>query len=247
MLKHFFLYLFVFGAFVSVKSQSHSTPPGTLLLEESLYMDAIPVNNIAYLEFLRYRDQWTDSLRDTLKDLPKYGLTIQELEHKTGIDFTPEKTDDELTIIIGSGKFDPHNPKYQHYPILEISKAEAELYCQWRTDMVLLNWAITSKDAQERARYPLNILYRLPSEEDYKKALSKFGYFKKTFPAESSFGFSLYNNNYKKKPKTVVFIKDNLSEFTFDGLPYGNNWKHQNVDNTASELTTFRCVCEILD
>lgn len=159
MFKYFFVWFLFAG--IAYGQNETETPPGTLKLNDSLFIDKIPVTNAMYIEFLKSKDKfWSLKKHEEIKKMPSYGIKKENL----GID-SETLTNTHLKIISNFAKEEKDyftHPKYRQYPVLNITKAEAKEFCLWRTDMVLLLWAIKSENKQQRAEYPGVIKYRLP-------------------------------------------------------------------------------------
>lgn len=192
-------------------------PPGTIKLNDSLYIDVAPVDHLMMWEY--------DGTMDRMKT----------------------KSDEIVLVFLDTSEVYSKHPKFQRYPELNISKDDAEAYCKWRTDRVKILWQREVSENQKKYKYPKNILYRLPSTSEFEQAVAFFGYTKGKYKTvKDSFIFQ-YLKSYKTKYKKGIFIKDNISEYTLDGLPFGNNWKHSSNFSHPSNYVGFRCVCEILE
>jgi len=203
-------------------------PPGTIKINDSLYMDVAPIDNLMFVEYYSGTHiLWNETVSDSIDKLPYFGLK------KT------EPRPNSLHV--------PIHPKYSLFPKISISKEEAERFCKWRTDMVKIHWGSISKNLNERKQYPLKFKYRLPTSKELAKAIDSFGYIKGIKSDSKMVHYKAYRLEYKRKDKKILFIKDNLSEFTLDSNPFGTNWRNIPPLNEASDYTSFRCVCEILD
>jgi len=145
-----------------------------------------------------------------------------------------------FVIITDSASSYFEDPKYIYFPVLKISKKEAINYCKWRTDMV--NKYYKKRFNKRR----IKVEYRLPTSDEFIKAIDKFGYSKKKLQRFPYFPMYTYRKKYRKKPKKAIFLKNNLSEYTIDSIPFGSNWKKETNFKAANNYTGFRCVCEIV-
>jgi len=240
------LFLFSISLFSQKDIRFKNNPPGTIKLNDSLFIDVAPVDNLMYLEFVKsLKNFWSLDVHKKLKGLNSYGLDIKLIEKNFNSKLTVFnldeliKEDSTIASITKNNKYFNH-PKYSLYPVVNISKNDAELYCKWRTDMVMLNWAIKSKDQSERSEYPNKIKYRLPTVSEYNNVVKLFGFLKNKLK-DDDIQIKPFRNKYKKKYKKAMFLKDNISEYSLDSLPVGfTNFKSKNND------TGFRCVCEII-
>lgn len=214
-----------------------SDPPGTVKFNDSLFIDAVPIDNQMYNEFLdSLKGFWSEKVHDSISELPNYGLSFPDSNINT------EDSKDKIVLIFNAG-IDTH-PLYAKYPRIEIKKSEAELFCKWRTDMVKIYFGTISKTTEERKNYPLNFIYRLPTTNELNMALEEIGYSKKTTKKNRNIPYRVYDRNNNEK---IVFMKNNLSEYTLDSTPFGSNWKKETEFTESNDYTGFRCVCEILE
>jgi hypothetical protein len=221
-------------------------PPGTIYLNDSLFIDKTPISNIEYLFFLStIKHFWSLENHDSIWKLPKYNLKINLSNVKN---LNPNNMRLYIAMSINESfnitkekliKEYLHHPNYNDYPLLQITKQQAEMYCLWRTDIVLLNWAKKSKTKQERDQYPQNIKYRLPTTKELKNAID-------FFKRKNKLRITKEKSPLKfKVTKSDVFSLYNISEFTLDSIPFGKNWKNSKEIITPNDYTGFRCICEI--
>lgn len=202
------IYLFSFQFSVA---QSELIPPGTLKINDSLFIDSSPITNLMYQEFLFHLEN----------DNP-------EILESVSI-FRFLKIDDRNTATYF------FYPKYQYFPVLQITKYQADLYCKWRSDMVQYLWD---------TKYPDNnksVLYSLPTKSLYESAV-------KVFKGTSRFKAFEADNPLKLKIKEhpkKKFVTYNISEITQDDLFFGDNWKGITPKELPNTYTGFRCICEV--
>ncbi len=221
--------------------KDYKNPPGTIKLNDSLFIDVAPVDNLMYLEYFQNHERLSTKKMDIfLKNSKNYGINRKP--------FYPVIEDlDYFKFRVSNILNYSQHPKFQRYPAIEITKTEAESYCEWRTKAVLLNYAIISKTAKDRMKYAKKLIYRLPTKDEFLKAVEVFGYLKKPVKGDDSIPFSPYRLRYKRKYKRSLFLKNNLSEYTIDSLPFGNNWRNKTTFKDPNDYTGFRCVCEIIE
>lgn len=275
----------VFGIFVIVPAQAQiqrNPPPGTVYLKDSIFIDKYPITNNAYREFL-YAIQtfWSEKFHEKINELPAYGLKINESEggaititNREGellIDSTDTRPDSQLyqrmkiseRLIVDPAtnltmEYYTKAQFYGDYPIVYVTYEQAELFCEWRSDWVMLHYAVECKNKSERKKYPSKVIYRLANADEWsyakeKKAqilVSDFGtrgdinkgsyanY--KEAQAKSENGFNVYANNFAEilsDRKQMIGVLQN------------------NDTNTNSQVVTksyapasnvgFRCICEV--
>lgn len=231
-----------YGQNTTKKNTFKYNPPGTIKLNDSLYFDVVPVDNLMFAEYIVTKDKMsTHYLKRFLENNPNYNI---EIPKKLGITHPSQPI---ALIQLDSGTIYDRHPKFSKYPRLGINKEEAKLFCEWRTEMVMLNWAVKSKTKKERKEYPKKIKYRLPTYNEIVEGLNYFGYSKQKFRKLDDspvFPFRLKN---KKRPKKAIFLKRNISEITMDSIPFGIYNNDETTFDNSIEYNGFRCVCEIVE
>lgn len=141
----FFILIF-FTAFGSIKNQKiNYTPPGTVLIMDSLFMDKLEISNKSWKEFMNF--ERNGKLRDSSE--------VETLQ--------PDST---ITLRIkGLGKIKMaeyfNNPSFDDYPIVGVSYDQVVKFCSWRSLQVNL---LIKKGKNEPG---LQIEYRLPSIQEW--------------------------------------------------------------------------------
>ncbi len=270
--------LFILGLHFSCTAQRKESvkkenPPGTIWLKDNLYIDVMPVCNVHYREyeyFMKKKIKYNFSEFDNLvNSLPYFGF--DRISYEKNFAFTPNPDSSKFKIALHTIQLDTcyppfikylTDPRYNYYPVKNISYQVAEAFCKWRTDMVLLNYA-SNKKMSERAPCHKKIKYRLPTKEEWEYAVThlpiKFSFnenisFSGQGAVTQSFSDSdLSKHNYVSKN----FILNDLSEIVADkNVAKGRNWKDstswKNINFTTSyqdacNWLTFRCVCEVED
>nr|WP_321237392.1 SUMF1/EgtB/PvdO family nonheme iron enzyme [uncultured Psychroserpens sp.] len=242
-----FMYFNMYSQNTTLKTTS---PPGTIQLNDSVYIDKTPVTNIMYNEFEKsVITSWSLKSHNAILKLPNYGINLASINKTL---FYPEesvllyekikhKDDSSITKKVTSEYYFNY-PRYSYNPMLYISKEQAELFCKWRTDMVSLLWASKSKTLEERSKFPNKILYRLPTEKELEAAIIFFKNQNLFHNAENNTPITMGVRNPEEK-----FYQQNLSEFTLDEVIYGDNWMKKTPNGEKNNYTTFRCVCEVIE
>lgn len=229
------------------------TPPGTIYFKNNLFIDVAPVDNSMYLEFLHSVAYfWDENISEKTKNLPAFGLNMSLMKQRfdgmtVSSDFVKSlnlNIDLKIGKNFSSDDFIRH-PSYSYYPLVNMTRKQAEMYCKWRTDMVKINLAYSSKNLKQRTKHHKTINYRLPTESELNEALIIFGLSKKKFSKNELPPFTSYRNSYKKKYKKAYFLKNNISEITSDSTLFGENWKNSNDSKLPNDYTGFRCICEV--
>ncbi len=232
----------------SYSQNKYRSPPGTYKINDSLYIDQMPVTNIMYLEFLEsLLSFWSLEKHEELKTSPRFNRKktkeiVYDYNAKPTSLLTEMSINDTLKIndsLKASLEYLWH-PKYSDHPVLQITKEQAEMYCLWRTDMVMYLYA-TAKNEKRRNKHPRETIYRLPSQEEL---LNAKNYFKKHEEFTKTTEKSPLNINFKDiKFSRLIFL--NISEYTRDSIPYGTNWKNKTPTIFPNDYTGFRCICEV--
>jgi len=209
--NQFLLYLLVLCSFQFINAQTALIPPGTLKINDSLFMDKSPVTNIMYYEFLTELERTNPKVLETMS-IPTR-LKIEGYSAKTYF----------------------FHPKYQYFPVLQITKYQAELYCKWRSDMAQLAWDAKYPD------YNKTLVYSLPTKLQYESAVKVFKGTNrfKAFEADNPLKLKI-----KEHPKKK-FVTYNISEITQDDLFFGLNRKGISPTKLPNNDTGFRCICEV--
>ncbi|MDT0649144.1 SUMF1/EgtB/PvdO family nonheme iron enzyme [Autumnicola edwardsiae] len=246
-MKYYFTTILIFFAFAIQAQKLFETPPGTVRVNDSLYIDKGPVDNIMYLEFTdKVKDLWNLTLHDSLKSLELENINKSLSSHSLNPEQSKEiynkiilaknqKISDSINIL-----YYFNHPEYQYHPVVGISKDRARLFCQWRTDMVNLKW---SKEIKDDKRKYKKIKYRLPTYEEFELA-------KKTM--EENNNLLLVNQNspidldLKKLLNEDNFILLSIPEFTTSNRNFKEDSpKLKNTDKPNDDYIFFRCICEI--
>ncbi|PLX07454.1 MAG: hypothetical protein C0596_10995 [Marinilabiliales bacterium] len=252
----------------SLFSAKPIVPPGTVKVNDSLFIDKTEVRNIDYREFL----YWTKE---------KYGIDSKEY-----ISILPDTAvwSDDLAYNEPMAKLYFRHPAYSEYPLVGVSYDQAVMYCEWRSDRVneMLFIKInklnidTLKTATDIPKY---VNYRLPSVEEW-EAIAQLPYSKRTqkkFRKKKMQGVKKYNlisrdtiismssdmsditapaESYWPNKLGVYNIIGNVAEMTSQKeLAKGGSWKHEPEEVTVESnfeydkphaWLGFRCICDVL-
>ncbi len=242
-------------------------PPGTVWLRDSIYIDVNPVKNIDFKEFLSFiQFSYSQTVRDSLKKLPLFGVDMLGFQSYMRL-HGPDKAlaakmkpsnDARLSWSMTMDEY-MNSPTYKNYPMVNVSYTQAQIFSEWRTDMVMLFYSVNSKNEKVRnKKYYKKIRYRLPTAEELEYALEKFN-------ANIFTNYAVYAGERcatieavpQKKKSEFVYIPRNVSEMTLtDKLAFGMSWKDTDTTNFYAKTVEywgprdwlgFRCVCEIVE
>lgn len=221
-------------------------PPGTLQLNDRLYIDKGPIDNMMYREFAnRVLTLWSFTLHDSLKllnlkDIDKSLLSVS-LDPVQSAEIYNEITLENIHI---TQELDLHQylyfPAYRYHTVINVSEEQAEMYCKWRTDMVNLLWSTKIKSKTKNYQ---KIKYRLPTFEEFELAKKVFLNEGKLLMINENSPLKINLQHLRKKDNLILY---NISEFTSSDKKYiENTLQEKNVDPAENSYTFFRCICEI--
>lgn len=255
-----FILLFCCTSCLPLSAQKKA-PPGTIWLHNNIYIDKKPVATVYYREYeyalgKLYRFQ-LDSLEKYVNELPYYGNKLFLNFAKTKMPANPDSakfiiSPTATTTWLNWVALRPYvyGPKYNHYPVVQVSKEIAAWFCRWRTAMVQMLYS-NFENRSERNSHYRKIKYRLPTTDEWNYAVEKFS-------ALRDIKFA----NAKKleilpelKTGANTFLLTPLSELVGDSsIVKGRSWKYPNLSLTATtpyqgptDWIGFRCVCEVED
>jgi hypothetical protein len=116
MLKNFF---YLLAATLISCNVQRNLPPGTAVLSENIYMDVVDIRNVDYLEYLH----WTQKVHGSASE-----AYVRAYPDTAWLE--------KLTRLKGLSKDYLHSPAYRKFPVLGVSRNQAEAFCQWRSDRV---------------------------------------------------------------------------------------------------------------
>lgn len=241
-------------------------PPGTVWLRDSLFIDVSPVKNLDYKEFESFvQIAYSKELRDSMKNLPLFGVDMNRFQSYMRL-CGPDKQmaakmkvplDAKLSWSMNMNEY-YNSPDFRDYPVVYLSFIQAAAFCEWRTDMTMLLFSVSSKNEKQRAKYYTKVRYRLPTIEEWEYAMEKF--------RENIYtNYSVYAGERcatieavpQKRNLEFVYIPHNISEMsatekTAVGISWRDNDTTDNYSKTVSyagprDWLGFRCVCEIVE
>lgn len=245
--------------------KTKQSPPGTVWLRDSVFIDVNPVKCIDYKEFLAFVNvAYNKELRDSLKNIPPYALNIEAFRSYMRL-CGPDKAlhkkmnipqDMKLSWDMNMNEY-LNSPTYKNYPIVNISYNQALTYCEWRTDMVMLFYSSDSKDEKQRnKKYYTRIKYRLPTAEEWDYAMHKFEeYIFTNYSVYAGERCATYEAIPQKRNLSFTYIPHNIAELSMEeNMALGMSWRDMDTTNNYSKTVKyfrpsdwlgFRCVCEI--
>jgi hypothetical protein len=241
-------------------------PPGTVMLNDSLYIDVNPIKNIDYREFISFLSiTYSKEVRDSLDRLPYWGLDydgFRKFMRLSGNDRellgrVRIRLDQVLSWAQSLEEY-LNNPAFNNNPLVCVSFNQANEYAAWRTRIVMFKWAVDSKDEKQRSRFYTRIRYRLMKPEEWDMAMDKYAdnviLNKAIFPHNIA---CTYPAVPQKRKAMLYYVPGNVAEMTdVENLAVGLSW----IDNDTTvnykkrvqyyaprDWLGFRCVCEIVE
>jgi hypothetical protein len=208
-------------------------PPGTIKLNDSLYIDKAPVTNLMFLEYLTIKhalenkgySSFSKFAKDTNeKGFPKNLTTIIE-PAPVLIEFYSNNKYLERT---GYG----WKNRYRYHPVLNISKNQAIDYCQWRSEMVSHLWS-NHDDYSSVKNLSDKISYRLATNNELILATSFFSNLNLIVESREEL------LKMKQEKEITAFTILSINEMTLSDQLFN--------EQLNFEFTGFRCVCEMTD
>jgi hypothetical protein len=251
------------------KPKLFQPPPGTLRLHDSLYVDVMPVKTKDYRAFLgALKNYYCQAFHDSVQNMPLWGVSQSHLDsmkwHFDGdsILFTKMLPRTLMTYDNYRQKYevDYHltNPRYLEYPVVNINRKHVKMFCQWRTDMIKLYYAVTCQSEKQRNKYPLNFKFRMITREEWELILgdhfADVGFITKEDRKESE-NMNVPKPYIKSKRRKFYYDVDNAAELLDnDVVSIDFTWTKSvgmgDISyiqfNKPSSFISFRCICEII-
>ncbi len=229
------LFVLVLWADCSVAQNKPSAPPGTIQYGVNKYIDARPVSNFMWREYLAFEaDAKTRGYNDSKEYIEQEREKVNEPVRLAN----RSKIFDYQNLTINRNKEIPKDytvkPRFRSFPVLGINRDSAEAYCAWRT--VVVNAVRSGKISLkgEKIQLPL-VKYQLPSVEDLNQSVLFAEKFQKV-------------KSYEKEMKRIKDDEDCtiLTFFPIKEITKEENFTYSKI-NKNQDLIGFRCSCIILD
>ncbi|MEY2924019.1 MAG: hypothetical protein RLZZ337_559 [Bacteroidota bacterium] len=157
-LQRFFLFIILVLPLLALAGKKPPKAPGTVLLNDSLSMDATEISVANWNEYQFWLKQ-------------TYGENSNEFKASE-----PNKTVWKDTLGLSLRKLYFDHPAYLKHPMVGITKTQAEAYCEWRTERVneFIFYKITKNKPHPDSVYtiPTYYIYRLPTPQEFELAAS---------------------------------------------------------------------------
>jgi hypothetical protein len=258
----------ILSGLTSSKKLYKALPPGTVWLTDSLFIDKFPVRIRDYVEFLTsIKNFYNSDLHDSIKKMPKFGLTdmdiagLREKFKGDSLEYLKMLTRTWITYSNDERRYDVDfrlkSTKYYDFPVVNITYEQMRHYCRWRTDMVMLYYAVKCKTEKQRRKYPWNFVYRLVKRKEWEMALGEYFYDIKR--REEKLSNNQPDNVVKayveERGRDFYYDVDNAAETLHNAIVTFNfKWiKSVGLGDISyfkfsepSDWISFRCICEVL-
>ncbi|MES2730317.1 MAG: SUMF1/EgtB/PvdO family nonheme iron enzyme [Bacteroidota bacterium] len=240
------------------------SPPGTIWLRDSIFIDQRPVENVHYLEYEHWmRDMLHFNLecfKNVVDTLPLFGVIRDSIVYQS---FCRQRFQNDSILVDyatpvswsteGTGTY-LRSPATRRYPLINAAYQTAKAYCEWRTYAAMMMYATTPNE-NDRKKYYRKIKYRLPTQAEWEYALATFH--KDSYVPTAKGNSSLMAQPFPVNTQAAKFVLSNISEMVAEyGIAKGWNFKNKKSYNQPDFTTTyqypsewlgFRCVCEVED
>lgn len=214
-----FLSLFIILASCASQKQLRSglIPPGTVQLNDTLFVDKTEVANIHWREYLFYLFEFGQDAFDYQKALPDTSVW----------GFIESKRDSFVTYIVHPlSEIYFRHPGFNNYPVVGISYEQAVQFCKWRTyeaNRVFYFKENKIKDPKLhlRDKFPIRFVYRLPTKEEWETIAAP--------------GIDSTQKGFKKYNKGSAFSY-NSKERIEENLKLG---KYHDIDPRSTDVKSF--------
>lgn len=210
-------------------------PPGTIKLNDSLYIDSTPITNVMFIEYLTAKDflkkKGFESYKNFSETHPETVYSVDVLEE---FDYPSPF----LINITPSSKYLKRkkyhvDTLYLDHPVLNIAKEQAIDFCQWRTEVVKDLW-LHQEDDEGKKDLATKIRYRLPSRNELLEAKNWFRTKNELINFKDQKLLKTYFEYYPKGYRTLPILEFTKADDLF--INEGVNKR---------KFIGFRCVCEI--
>ena len=145
------------GCTVFKKNPTNENPPGTVQINDTLYIDETEVTNISWREYLYY-------LSSIEKDEGKYQTALP--------DTLVWNSDTSASPL---SEYYHRHPSFNNYPVVGISYLQAIEFCKWRTyaaNQGIYLGKIKNPMTHLKDSFPIKFYYRLPTQEEWETVAS---------------------------------------------------------------------------
>ena len=179
-MRNSWLFLFIAFSVIAFAQKKNQLPPGTVKVEENLFLDKTEISNTAWNEY-----------RNWLRI--KHGENSKEYL-ASALDTNVWR--DKLFYNEPYVKYYHTHPAYKEYPAVGMSYEQTVAYCKWRSDRVNELYYIKANKLKfhpdSNYVFPELVRYRLPSKQEWEK-YAAVGFDDKIISKASKNNYVLYN------------------------------------------------------
>jgi len=202
-----FVLLAICAFFVFISAKTSHTPYNYFIkFDDRLFVTRFEVTNNEYQNFLQYlkTSGKTEEFSKCMYDSTQWSKKFPQSFNQPTVDVYH------------------WHPKYQNYPVVNITLEAAKLYCQWLTN----NYNDNPKRSSNK------VLMRLPTEREWE-------FFSKPLPGHNlpwfgSFAYEMKEN--KLMPKANIKVKNVVpasDNYSFDGAVFTNKVGSYQMNNSG--------------
>lgn len=152
------LLITISGCAVFKKDPTKGNPPGTLMINDTLYIDQTEVPNVGWREYWYYLDRFDSA--NSFKGLP------DTLVWRDSILFN------EVFV-----EYYFRHPSFNNYPVVGISYEQAVEFCKWRTYVANQGEYFRANNIKDQLNhlqdsFPIRYFYRLPTKKEWEMIAS---------------------------------------------------------------------------
>ena len=193
--------------------------PGFVQLNDTLFISIVELDIREYGRFLviwRERSGDSDFMRKALPSPDYLGWTYWDNYRKELLTYS------DLYEIVDKDRL-TNQPKdtaisfigwISNWPIVNVTKQQANLYCEFRTKDY--EFFYNSQKKKKKEKYPANLVFRLPTTNEWIMAASSM-----LDTATYKFGVVDYNQKYSKPVCAETFIGDSTGQSHPYSVAYG--------------------------
>ncbi len=206
-------------------SKLRKAPPGTVRINDSLFMDVTEIGNLHWREFV-------------------YALLMRDTDTLASIKNTPDTTVWKNDSVIASDyKYDYYfrHPVFNYYPVVGITYEQAVTFCEWRSKMVNYLYQLDpSMNPIKGKKYH----YRLPTIEEWESAAENLDSIKipTKFKKKGNIDLKHLANVYKVD--SIPRLNDVKSYTTGINSYLPNKFGIYNMIGNVSEMTATKGVAK---
>lgn len=165
------LLIFCFSCVSQKKINSAFVPPGTVQVNDTLFVDATETANIHWREYLFY-------LQDVNKDTAGFYKALPDTLVWNNLEWKPDTVFKKIVLLNNPyQEIYFRHPAFNNYPVVGISYEQVVDFCKWRTfaanQVIYFNENnIANPRLHLKDKFPIRFIYRLPTKEEWESIAS---------------------------------------------------------------------------